>query len=295
MEVVFQLLPPEQMTIRQAVSAATDKLASNGQIALTAARDAELLLLHTLALPRSTIYAHPGRRLNWKEQAAYTAAVERRLGLEPVQYITGTQEFFGLALEVGPGVLIPRPETELLVEAALQRLPYDQPLKILDVGTGTGAIAIAVASRLPQARITAVDLSLAALEVARRNVQTHGLDGQIQLLASDLLGSLPDTGASFDAILSNPPYIPQRDRATLHPEVRDFEPEQALFAGHDGLEVYRRLIPQSRAALRRGGLLALEIGCGQRASIAELLNGWRGVQFLDDLQGIPRVAVARRP
>ncbi len=282
------------MTLRQAVSAAADQLAGNNDLAATAARDAELLLLHALRLPRSTIYAYPGRLLNEKEQVAYSAAIERRLTLEPVQYITGTQEFFGLALEVGPGVLIPRPETELLVEATLTRLPHNVPLQILDIGTGTGAIAIALASRLSQATITAVDLSPEALEIARRNVRTHELEGQVRLIASDLLESLPDPRSAFDAIVSNPPYVPQHDRASLHPQVRDHEPAQALFAGADGMEVYRRLIPQARAALKVRGLLAMEIGFGQRAAITELLQGWAGVQFLDDLQGIPRVAVARK-
>ena len=139
----------EPMTLRQAISAAADQIAENEHLASTAARDAELLLLHTLGLPRSTIYAYPGRLLSDREQRAYRAAIGRRLASEPVQYITGTQEFFGLALEVGPGVLIPRPETELLVESALKRLPPDQPLKLLDVGTGTGAIAIAMAAQSP--------------------------------------------------------------------------------------------------------------------------------------------------
>ncbi len=290
---VPRLQTPEQMTLRQAVSAASDQLAHNPHLAPTAARDAELLLLHALRMPRSTIYAYPGRLLSEKEQLTYAAAIDRRLALEPVQYITGTQEFFGLALEVGPGVLIPRPETELLVEAALTRLAHDRPLHVLDVGTGTGAIAIAVASRLPQAKIMALDLSAAALAIARRNVCRHGLEHRIELVCSDLLGGLPAPAPRFDAILSNPPYVPTQDGAALHPQVRDYEPAEALFAGVDGLEVYRRLIPQAKAALVQRGLLAMEIGYGQRAAIEELLDGWLGVHFLHDLQGIPRAAIAR--
>ncbi len=293
-EMVSQLHIPGPMTIRQALSSATDRLAERNDLAPTAHRDAELLLLHALALPRTTIYSHPGRLLNRKEQTSYAATIERRLAFEPVQYITGTQEFFGLAFEVGPGVLIPRPETELLVEAALDRLPRDQPIEILDVGTGTGAIAIALASRLPQAKITAVDLSATALEIAGRNVRRYNFEDRIELLESDLLESLQTSESRFDAILSNPPYVPQGDRAEMHPQVRDYEPALALFAGRDGLEIYRRLIPQAKAALRKRGLLAMEIGYRHREAIGELLAGWNGVQFLDDLQGIPRVAVARK-
>ncbi len=282
------------MTLSQALSAAADQLARVHDLAPSASRDAEVLLLHALDLPRSTIYAHPGRLLSEREQAAYAEVIERRLTLEPVQYITGTQEFFGLAFTVGPGVLIPRPETELLVEAALDRLPRDQPIDVLDVGTGTGAIAIAVASRLPQAKITAVDLSAAALEIARQNVRRHNLEGRIRLLQSDLLEALRNADLRFDAILSNPPYVLRGERGAMHPQVRDFEPSIALFAGEDGLEIYRRLIPEARSALVQRGLLTIEIGYGQRAAIGELLKDWHGVRFLDDLQGIPRVAIARR-
>lgn len=281
-------------TLREALLAGAERLAAREELAPTAARDAELLLLHALALRRSAIYSHPERLLSEEEQAAYAHRIERRLAFEPVQYITGTQEFFGLALEVGPGVLIPRPETELLVEAALDRLPRDQPVTVLDVGTGTGAIAIAVASRLPRAKVTAVDLSPVALEIARRNVHRHELADRIELLQSDLLRSLGDWATSFDAILSNPPYVPRQDRPAMHPQVRDYEPELALFAGEDGLEIYRRLIPEARSALAQGGLLALEIGYGQSCAIAELLDGWRDLQFLSDLQEIPRVAIAYR-
>ena len=288
------LQTPEPMTLRQAISAAADQLAQNEHLARTATRDAELLLLHTLGVPRSTIYAYPGRLLSDREQRAYRAAIGRRLAMEPVQYITGVQEFFGLRLEVGPGVLIPRPETELLVESALKRLPADRPVRLLDVGTGTGAIAIAMAVKLPQARVTAIDLSEAALAMARRNVRRHGLEDRVDLVNSDLLAALP-AGDRFHAILSNPPYVPESDRATMHPQVRHYEPREALFAGVDGLEVYRRLIPQARVALMERGLLTLEIGYGQRDAIAELLQGWRGVQIFDDLREIPRVAVAWRP
>lgn len=287
-------MTPSRITLREALTRATGQLSGNQDLAPTASRDAELLLLQTLALPRTALYADPDRPLSEAELAACDAAISRRLGLEPVQYITGAQEFFGLALEVSPGVLIPRPETELLVEAALSRLSHSTPLHILDVGTGTGAIAIAIASRLPLARVTALDISATALGIAAQNIRRHTLEAQIELVASNLLAGLPDPSLRFDAILSNPPYVPDGDRASMHPEVRDFEPPEALFGGSDGLDVYRNLIPQAKSALRDGGLLALEIGFGQHSAIANLLHGWNSVEFLPDLQRIPRVAIALR-
>ncbi len=211
---------------------------------------------------------------------------------EPIQYITGEQEFYSLALRVTPAVLIPRPETEHLVESVLVELKTLRAPRILDVGTGSGAIAIALAQYLPEAHVTATDISTAALALAQENAARHQLTGRIQFAESDLLTALPEQ--TFDAIVSNPPYVPEADRTALHPEVRDYEPATALFAGEDGLAIYHRLIPQARAALVFNGLLALEIGYGQRDAIGELLAGWNVVRFIDDLQGIPRVALGRK-
>lgn len=283
------------MTLRQAMEAATRQLRTSPDLASTAARDAELLLLHTLALPRTAIYAHADRHLTSHEQLLYTALIDRRLAHEPIQYILGTQEFFGLALRVTPATLIPRPETELLVEAVLSHLPPRQPISLADVGTGSGAIAIALATHLPEARITAIDLSEAALRIARENAQTHGVLDRICFVHADLLADVAPPSHPLDAIVSNPPYIPERDRPTLHPQVREHEPSTALFAGTDGLDIYRRLIPQAALALAPEGLLAMEFGAGQRAGLAYLLAGWRDLRFLDDLQRIPRVALAHRP
>ena len=172
--------------------------------------------------------------------------------------------------------------------------PQPPPRQILDVGTGSGAIAIALAHHLPQAQLTAVDLSPAALEVAATNAARHHLTNRIRFVESDLLEALA-LGETFDAIVSNPPYVPAADRHTLHPQIRDYEPATALFAGPDGLDIYRRLIPQAHAALKPNGLLALEIGQGQRDAVAALLADWRTVRFLNDLQQIPRVALARKP
>ena len=283
------------MTLRQAVCAARDRLAAVDGLAATASQDAELLLLHALSLPRTTIYAYPARLLNQQEQAAYAAAINRRLRFEPVQYITGRQEFYGLPLSVSSAVLIPRPETELLVEAVLDRLPQDQPLRLADVGTGSGAIAIAVAARLPRATVTAIDLSPEALALAVRNAEALQVADRITFLKGDLLEALPPGTPAFDAILSNPPYIPETDRPSLHPQVREWEPAGALFAGAEGLEIYRRLIPQAWQQLAPAGLLALEFGAGQHHALRQLLRDWKAVQLLDDLQRIPRVALARRP
>ena len=282
------------MTLRQAAVHARDQIGSVGELAASAAMDAELLLLHTLSLPRTILYTYPGRLLNEREQAAFAAAVARRLTGEPMQYITGVQEFYGLALAVTPAVLIPRPETELLVEAVLQRLPPNGALRIADVGTGSGAIAIALASHMPEARIVAVDCSREALAVARRNAAAHGVAGRIEFVEGDLLRDLA-SAARFDAVVSNPPYIPLGDRAGLERQVREFEPATALFAGQDGMSMYDRLLPEAWTCLQPGGLLAMEIGAGQREAVAARLQGWTAVQFLEDLRGIPRTVVARRP
>jgi release factor glutamine methyltransferase len=281
------------VTLREAIAAAADKLDRLEDLREYAARDAELLLLHMMAAPRTLLFTDGGRAVGEREQEEYDLLIGRRLRGEPIQYITGEQEFYGLPLRVTPAVLIPRPETELLVEAALERLPKDKALRIVDVGTGSGAIAIAVAKHLPLVRVTAVDLSAAALEVALRNAERLGLAQRMHFIESDLLSAVLGE-APLDAVLSNPPYIPTADRGSLHRQVREHEPDMALFAGVDGLEIYRRLIPQAADALAPDGLLAMEIGYGQQAGLRGLLRGWNGVEFRNDLQGIARVVLATR-
>jgi release factor glutamine methyltransferase len=282
------------MTLREALTRATSQLDQNPDLRADALRDAALLLRHTLSISHATLLANPDRIITLDQQAAYQAQIFRRLTNEPIQYITGEQEFYGLTLHVTPAVLIPRPETETLVEAVLAELDSTAPLRILDIGTGSGAIAIALAHHLPHAHITAIDLSPAALEVAAANAAHHNLTNRIDFIQSDLLNALP-SGQTFDVIVSNPPYVPTTDRETLHPQVRDYEPATALFAGETGLDIYRCLIPQAQAALSPNGLLALEIGHGQCDDLATLLTDWNSVRFADDLQRIPRVALARRP
>jgi release factor glutamine methyltransferase len=283
------------MTLRQALAAAATQLAVDEHLRATASRDAELLLLHVLQISRATLIAYPDRELLSDQQALYESLIRRRLQHEPIQYIIGQQEFYGLNFHVTPAVLIPRPETEHLVEAVLKLLPPNQPLKIADVGTGSGAIAIALAVHLPHATITALDISLDALAIAAANAREHAVADRIRFLQSDLLGAVRADEEAFDAIVSNPPYIPETDRGSLHPQVRDHEPATALFAGETGLDIYRRLIPQAHNALKPNGLVALEIGHGQQIALTELLSGWQSVSFVEDLQQIPRIALARRP
>jgi release factor glutamine methyltransferase len=284
------------MTLRQSLTNAAAMLATNLCLRDQSHRDAELLLLHILQIDRATLFAYPDRSLTPEQVTAYQAVIDRRFNNEPIQYIVGQQEFFGLNLKVTSATLIPRPETEHLVESVLHQLPHNQFLKILDIGTGNGAIALALAAHLPQAHITAIDLSTEALEVARQNARTHKLSDRVHFLQSDLLDALPqnEQTVAFDAIVSNPPYIPESDRMELHPQVRDHEPSKALFAGLLGLDIYRRLIPQAHTALKPNGLLALEIGHGQSEALASLLTAWEDVTFVADLQQIPRVALARK-
>jgi release factor glutamine methyltransferase len=256
--------------------------------------DAETLLLHVLDKNRAWLLAHPEEEISDHQAARYSRLVERRYAGEPMQYITGRQEFYGLPFRVTPNVLIPRVETEHLVEKVLSLSSGFDRLRIVDVGTGSGAIAVALAHLLPRGEITALDISLAALEQARANAEQNGVAGRVRLVRSDLLAEV--ASQKFEVVVSNPPYVATRDRESLSVEVREHEPELALFAGTDGLDVYRRLIPAAFAVLESGGFLAMEIGYGQSPAIAELMApaGFEGIEFVPDLQGIARVACGRR-
>ncbi len=259
-----------------------------------ARRDAETLLLHMIERDRAYLIAHPRDNLSAEGAVRYYALIERRLAGEPIQYITGETEFYGLRFNVNRSVLIPRPETEHLVEKVLSLAASLAHPRIVDVGTGSGAIAVALAHKLAAAQITAIDVSAAALAVARGNAALNGLANRIRFIEGDLLA--PVAGGQFEIVVSNPPYVAELDRASLAVEVREHEPSLALFAGGDGLGVYRRLIPDAHAALAPGGFVALEIGCGQQPAVEGLLAqaGFQQPEFLSDLQAIPRVAVARR-
>ena len=257
--------------------------------------DAEFLLRYLLKLERAALIVRWNERLHENEAARYAELVGRRQLGEPIQYITGEAEFYGLPFQVTPAVLIPRPETEHLVEKIVELAPLFPKPRMVDVGTGSGAIAVALAHEWPDAQVTAIDISEDALKVAEANARRTGFAKQVRLLQGDLL--TPVAGEHFEFVVSNPPYVSSGDRASMDVEVREFEPETALFAGTDGLAVYRRLIPQAANVLVPGGYIALEIGYDQRDAICELLsaNGFEEVEFVADLQGIARVAVARRP
>jgi len=257
----------------------------------TARRDAELLLLHVAGKDRAFLLTHPDAPLTPGQQSTYEQWLNRRAKHEPIQYILGEQEFYGLTFRVTPDVLIPRPETEHLIEALLQLIPREAAIRIADVGTGSGAIAITLARKLPHVTITALDVSPPALKIAQQNAARHNVADRIRFLESDLLSAVADE--IFDAIISNPPYVP--DSEALDPQVRNFEPATALYAGPSGLDIYRRLIPQSWQALKPRGWLFMEIGHGQHDALAALLSDWNDVAFIDDLQQIPRVVTARKP
>jgi release factor glutamine methyltransferase len=249
---------------------------------------AEVLLSHAVRHPRTFLYAHPERELKEVEWIHYGRYLHERLSGKPTQYITGRQEFYGREFRVTPAVLIPRPETEHLVETAIGRL---QPgARIIDVGCGSGAIAVSVALEL-HTPVLGCDISLAALAVARRNALA--LQAPVEFIASDLLAAFaPD---SFDAVLSNPPYVPLGQRESLQREVRDFEPKIALFGGSSGNEIYSALFTQAARVLKTGGLLILELGFGSLdAVLAMTQTGWQDVRTSDDLAGIPRVLTAQR-
>jgi release factor glutamine methyltransferase len=279
------------MTLRELAAEAESRLLA-GAHPERARRDAEFLLLHASQRSRAWLLAHGDDEANAMERGALDALLERRAAGEPIQYITGEAEFYGLPFAVTRDVLIPRPETEHLVEEVLRlaaELP-EGPLQIADIGTGSGAIAVALARSLPRAHLDATDLSPDALGIARKNAERNGVAGRIDFLEGDLLAPL--AGRSFQMIASNPPYVPLGDVDGLAVEVREYEPHAALFAGQDGLDVYRRLVPEAHAHLAAGGWLVMEIGYGQQAAIAGLLEGigYSGIHFVADYQGIPRVA-----
>jgi release factor glutamine methyltransferase len=255
--------------------------------------EAKVLLLRAALLSEEDFFAAPNTPFSPKTEAFFLRLVEKRKEGVPLSYLTGTREFWSILLRVSPSVLIPRPETEILVEKVLELASRDQET-ILDVGTGSGNIAIALAKELPRARIFATDISLRALNVARRNASLHKLR-QVDFLRSDLFSAFRGTGLRFDFIVSNPPYVSKRDWEGLPAEIRNFEPRRALLAGDSGLELIRRLVRRAGTFLRPGGYLIFEIGDGQRDDVLALFGRrWTEIETAWDLAGHPRVITARR-
>jgi release factor glutamine methyltransferase len=276
---------------------------------------AELLLMHALGRDRTWLYAHATDALDAESLQRYLALIARRAAGEPTQYIVGKQEFWGLEFEVTPAVLIPRPETEHIIEVALARIGERNravPLSIADVGTGSGCIAVALAKVFPNAQIVATDISPEALEVARRNAVRHESLDRIEFVEDDLLTHLlPEEsskrplgedwalplGPEFDLIVSNPPYVALSDAESLQREVRDHEPKLALFGGPTGVEIYSRLIEQAETAVCARGFVVLELGYGRADRVREMIGSrgaWKNITITNDLAGIPRVLAAER-
>lgn len=278
------------MELKDALSAATARLAANK--VPSPRMNAELLLMFTLGCDRAYLFAHPERELTSEEESRYETAVSERSRGVPAQYITGHQEFWGMDLIVTPAVLIPRPETEHVIETALEFGGADPSIRIVDVGTGSGCIALALAKELPGAEIHATDISSEALEVARANAARLQLNGRIHFHQTDLVSGL---SGQFDIVVSNPPYVGESEEDTVQLEVRKFEPRNAVFAGKTGTEVIACLIPQAKQILRPEGWLIMEVSGTIADAVRKLLEGWQGVRVKPDLQSIPRVALARKP
>jgi release factor glutamine methyltransferase len=287
------------VTLKDALTSAIDRL-TGAQVG-SPRMNAELLLMFTLGSDRAYLFAHPERELTTEEQGRLEDSLNQRARGVPAQYVTGHQEFWGMDLIVSSAVLIPRPETEHVIETVLQlankndggRASSGSPIRVVDVGTGSGCIALALAKEFPHAEIHATDVSADALEVAHANAARHQFESRIHFHQTDLLWGLDP--ASFDFVVSNPPYVGESEEDEVQLEVRKFEPRNAVFAGPTGLEVIERLILQALTALRPSGWLVIEISGSIADRVKHLLSQWQQVQITNDLRGIPRVAFAQKP
>jgi release factor glutamine methyltransferase len=317
------------MDIREALKSGIARLRDAHTPSYTLA--AELLLLHVLGRDRTYLYAHPEDAISSGDEERYFALIARRAAGEPTQHLTGRQEFWGLEFEVTPDVLIPRPETEHVIEVALDRLAVRElragrrnkndgaGLLIADIGTGSGCIAVSLAKELPAAQFVATDISASALVVAGRNAARHGVDNRVQFVEANILDrtAVPDVSGEllsdrvvgsepvfatkpgppmFDLIVSNPPYVAKKEAETLAVEVREHEPATALYGGEEGYEFYADLIAQAASHLKSGGILVLELGYNSLAAVQPLLESapWTNVGVTNDLAGIPRVIAAEK-
>lgn len=288
---------PEQWTILKLIKWTAEYLSKKGID--TGRLDAELMLAYLLKTDRTHLYMNFDQPLNKDELANFKKLLERRAQHEPLQYITGCQEFWSLPFKVSPSVLIPRPETELLVEESIRELnkgfTEGESIEILDIGTGSGALAAALASEIKGAKVWGVDISPEAARLARGNMETNNLSSSVSILEGNLFEPVKDK--SFHLIVSNPPYIPHDDLKGLQPEVADFEPLSALDGGDDGLDYYRRIIPEALKHLIPGGWLMLEHGIRQSGdiiSIFEETEAFTDIESINDLAGIDRVVKGRR-
>lgn len=282
--------------VADVLRSAADRLREAGSD--TPRLDAELLLMEALGWSREDLYRNPGGPVPAPRAERFEGLVSRRLRAEPVAYVTGFQEFWSLDFRVTPDVLIPRPETEHLVEAVLEFLASRPgPCRVLELGTGSGAVAVSLAKECGRAEVWATDVSPAALDVARDNARRHGVGPRIHWLQGDLLAPVQGLRGRFDVLVSNPPYVPSGTLACLEPGVRDWEPALALAGGVDGMDFHRRIVRDGVRLLRDGGLLALEVGAEQGGGVARLLQvhgELRGARVVRDYAGRARVAAAQR-
>ncbi len=278
-------------SIADSISKAESLLATSG--VAEPRREAMSLLMLATKKDKAFLYAFPEHIISPHEAATLETFLERRSRREPLQYISGVQEFYGLEFEVTVDVLIPRPETEMVVERALEILRTSVGKFICDVGTGSGCIAVSILHKLEAARAIGLDISPAALDIAKRNAERHNVDVRLKLIGSHIFSAL--TNEKFDLIVANPPYIPVREMAGLQPEVRDFEPHSALTDSSDGLSIIRQIVQQAPQFLTPAGHLLLEIGIDQSAKVAAMFETaeWRPPELFSDLQGIPRVVSAQ--
>jgi release factor glutamine methyltransferase len=287
-------MPEESWTVLKLLQWTTDYFQKNN--VPEPLSSAEVLLAHVLGKDRLFLYLNYDRPMEASELTAYRASIKRRLEGEPNQYITGLQEFWSLPLRVSPDVLIPRPETEVLVEAVLEFLDKAEPIvDILDLGTGSGAIAIALARELPAARIVATDLSMAALRLAKKNAKLNQVDERIFFVRGDMLGAILGGSQKFTIMVTNPPYISDAEILELPREIRDFEPHHALEGGPDGLAVIRRIIAEAPTVLSPAGALFMEIGANQAERVAALVKDgqrYKSYRIIKDYSGLDRVLVA---
>jgi|SRR6187402_113645 len=285
-------LPEAARSIRETLGEGVARLHEREDIREWAVRDSHLLLQHALGVSREQIMAWPERLLTPRQSEIFEYLVTERLRAVPIQYLRGQQEFYGRNFLVTPDVLIPRPETELLIDEVKRYIDPGALVMIADIGSGSGAIGVTLAAELEMARITAADISPAALAVTEQNALRHHVSDRVRTFESDLFSALG--GRIFDYVVSNPPYIAASERDSLHPQVRDHEPDLALYGGADGFEIYTRLIPQAWKHLRSGGMLFLEIGKPGQILNANL-KAWSDIYTVNDLQGLPRLIVARKP